>query len=95
MKYRAKIDELYFFNQFQLRFFKQYVLHDEERIKTQGVFTLQPNGKHILQSFRKKEIPVSDYLPEDFIDYVLNDNSIMSIKDTPEFQTNLNLIPLQ
>lgn len=93
MKYRAKIDEfVHFFNQFQLIGFSNNMpYNDEERIKTQGSFYTTPNGTSISYNhFREeKEIPVSDYLPEDFIDYVLNDNSIMSIKDTPEFQTNL------
>ncbi len=93
MMYRAKIDEfIHFFNQFQLLGFSNNMpYNDEERIKTQGSFYTTPNGTSILYNhFREeREIPVNEYLDKDFIDYVLKDNSIMSIKNTPEFKTNL------
>lgn len=93
MEYRVKVDEFIpYFNQLQLLGFTNNLPYDDgARVKMQGSFYTTPNGINTTyNNFREeKEIPVNDYLPEDFIDYVLNDNSIISIKDSPEFKTNL------
>lgn len=93
MEYRTKVDEfISYFNQLQLLVFTNNLPYDdEERVKMQGSFYTTPNGTNTsYNNFREeKEIAVNDYLAEDFINYVLNDNSIISIKDSEEFHTNL------
>lgn len=93
MRYRNSVDEFApFFNQFQvLGFSNNLPYNDEERIKLQGSFYTTPNGLNTSYNhFREeKEIAISEYLPDNFIDYVLADNSIIAIKGTREFETNL------
>lgn len=93
MEYRLQVDEFIpYFNQLQvLGFTNNMPYDDEERVKMQGSFYTTPNGiKTSYNNFREeKEIAINDYLPDDFIDYVLKDNSIISIKDSSEFHTNL------
>lgn len=92
-EYKLPVDEFVpFFNQFQLFGFSNNMpYYDEERIKTQGSFYTNQNWIDTSYNhFREEmEIPIKEYLYEDFIDYVLNDNSIISIKNPSEFHTNL------
>lgn len=84
----------HFFNMFQvLGFTNNQPYNDEERIKLQGSFYTTPNGNGTTYNlFREEqEIPVNEYLEDEFIDYVLNDNNIQSIKSTQEFNTNLKI----
>lgn len=94
MKDRYKAEEnIPFMNQFQVLGFTNNMPYDDEaRRKLQGSYYTTPNGvKTSYNHFREeKEIPVSEYIDSDFIDYVLNDNNLLSIKDTAEFKTNLN-----
>jgi type I restriction enzyme, R subunit len=94
MEYRLKVSEFnHFFNQFQvLAFTNNQPYDDESRIKLQGSFYTAPNGKDTTYNhFREeRELPVNGFLDKSFIDSVLLDNSLMSIKDTAEFDTNLN-----
>lgn len=85
-------DNNHFFNQFQvLGFTNNQQYNDEERIKMQGSFYTTPNGKETSYNlFREEqEIPVNEYIDNKYIDYVLSDNNIISIKSTQEFITNL------
>jgi type I restriction enzyme, R subunit len=81
-----------FMNQFQvLGFTNNLPYNDEAKVKRQGSFYTTPNGlKTSYNHFREeREIPVSDYIDNDYIDYVLSDNGLLSIKETAEFITNL------
>lgn len=93
MKERMKFtDCVHFFNQFQiLGFTNNQKYNDEEQVKMQGSFYTTPNGLGTSYNhFREEEeIHVNEYLDNDFINYVLKDNNILSIKGTPEFETNL------
>lgn len=102
MAYRFKIKGFTkFFNQFQVLGFTNNMPYDDDaRIKLQGSFYTTPNfDKTTYNHFREeKEIAVNEYInsgvdglhdQDSIINYVLNDNSIMSIKNTPEFETNL------
>lgn len=95
MKERIKFtDCAHFFNQFQiLGFTNNQKYNDEEQIKMQGSFYMTPNGPEVSYNhFREEEeIHVNEYLDDNFIDNVLKDNNIFSIKDTAEFETNLKL----
>ena len=95
MEYRSGVESFIpYFNQLQvLGFTNNQPYNDEERVKMQGSFYTTPNGKGTTyNNFREeKEIAISEYLSEDFIDYVLKDNSILSIKDSEEFNTNLGI----
>ncbi len=95
MNYRLKMEEFMpYFNQLQiLGFSNNLPYNDGERIKMQGSFYTTPNGtKTTYNNFREEnEIAINEYIPEEFIDYVLKDNSIMGIKGTGEFETNLKL----
>lgn len=95
MDYRLKVDDFnHFFNQLQILAFtnNQPYDDDESRVKLQGSFYTAPNGKDTTYNhFREeRELPLNSYLDDAFIDYVLLDNSLISIKDTAEFKTNLN-----
>lgn len=93
MKYRSNIEMFVpFFNQFQVLGFSNNMPYDDNaRIKLQGSFYTTPNGtKTTFNNFREeKEIAVIEYIDEALIDLVLKDNNLMSIKDTPEFETNI------
>ncbi|MBI6001209.1 type I restriction endonuclease [Clostridium perfringens] len=95
MKKRMRYKDCnHFFNMFQvLGFTNNQPYNDEERIKLQGSFYTTPNGDGTTYNlFREEqEIPVNEYLEDDFIDYVLNDNNIQAIKSTQEFNTNLKI----
>jgi type I restriction enzyme, R subunit len=93
MKLRLKTEDFIpFFNQFQVLGFTNNMPYDDNsRIQLQGSYYTTPNEtKTTYNNFREeKEIHVNEYIDENFIDNVLNDNRVMSIKDTPEFETNL------
>lgn len=93
MKYRLGVAEfLPFFNQFQVVGFTNNMPYDDEaRVKLEGGFYTTPNDRGTTyNTFREeKALPVTEYLDDAFIDFVLNDNNLISIKGTPEFQTNL------
>ncbi|MTC89829.1 restriction endonuclease [Streptococcus uberis] len=93
MNYRSGKEEFApYFNQLQVLGFSNNLPYDDtERVKLSGSFYTTPNGsKTSFNHFREeREIPVSEYIPEDFIDYVLADNSIIKIKSSNEFSTNL------
>lgn len=93
MEYRQGFEEFtHFFNQFQiLGFTNNQPYDDEARVKLQGSFYTTPNGKNTSYNhFREEqELSVSEYLDEEFIDFVLKDNALLSIKETSEFSTNL------
>ncbi|WP_419756944.1 type I restriction endonuclease [Clostridium perfringens] len=87
-------DCVHFFNQFQiLGFTNNQKYNDEEQIKMQGSFYTTPNGLGTSYNhFREeKEIHVNEYLDNNFINEVLKDNNILSIKGTTEFETNLKI----
>ncbi|NFT08359.1 type I restriction endonuclease subunit R [Clostridium botulinum] len=87
-------DCTHFFNQFQvLGFTNNQKYNDEERVKMQGSFYTTPNGDGTSYNhFREEEeIHVNEYLDNDFLDNVLSDNNIVSIKNTPEFDKNLKI----
>lgn len=94
MDYRLKVDEFnHFFNQFQvLAFTNNQPYDDESRVKLQGSFYTAPNGKDTtFNHFREeKELSINSFIDEEFIKSVLIDNSLLSIKDSSEFQTNMN-----
>lgn len=94
MEDRFKVENFnHFFNQFQvLAFTNNQPYDDESRIKLQGSFYTSPNGKDTTYNhFREeKELPINGFLDEAFIKNVLIDNSIISIRNTAEFETNLN-----
>lgn len=88
------IDCIHFFNQFQvLGFSNNQKYNDKEQIKMQGSFYTTPNGLDTSYNhFREEEeIHVNEYLDKDFIDNVLKDNNMMSIKETEEFKKNLKV----
>lgn len=93
MANRLKVESFtHFFNQFQVLGFSNNLPYDDEaQIKLQGSFYSTPNGKDISYNhFREEqEQPINDFLDETFIQQVLVDNTMLSIKDTPEFATNL------
>lgn len=95
MKERLKnSDNNHFFNQFQvLGFTNNQQYNDDERVKLQGSFYTTPNGEETNYNlFREEqEIHVNEYLDSKYIDSVLSDNNIISIKLTPEFITNLKV----
>lgn len=81
-----------YFNQLQVLGFSNNLPYDDsERVKLSGSFYTSPNGNRTSYNhFREeREIAVNEYLPDKFIDYVLADNSILAIKNTNEFFTNL------
>lgn len=93
MKYRLKTEDFIpFFNQFQILGFTNNMPYDDgSLIQLQGSYYTTPNGtKTTYNNFREEqEIPVNEFIDDSFIDTVLNDNRIMSIKETREFNTNL------
>lgn len=95
MKERMKFtDCVHFFNQFQvLGFTNNQKYNDEEQVKMQGSFYTTPNGLGTSYNhFREEEeIHVNEYLDDNFINEVLKDNNIFSIKGTTEFETNLRV----
>lgn len=95
MKERMKFtDCIHFFNQFQiLGFTNNQKYNDEEQIKMQGSFYTTPNGLETSYNhFREEEeIHVNEYLDDGFINEVIKDNNILSIKGTKEFETNLKV----
>lgn len=87
-------DCTHFFNQLQvLGFSNNQKYNDEDQIKVQGSFYTTPNGLSTRYNhFREEEeIHVNEYLDSDFIDSVLRDNNIISIKTTAEFERNLRV----
>lgn len=95
MEERLKFtDCVQFFNQFQiLGFSNNQEYNDEEQIKMQGSFYTTPNGLGTSYNhFREEEeIHVNEYLDDGFIDNVLKDNNIYSIKEMTEFKTNMKV----
>lgn len=93
MKYRLETEDFIpFFNQFQLLGFTNNMpYNDGSQVQTRGSYYTTPNWeKTTYNNFREEqEIPVNEFLDDSFINMVLNDNQIMSIKETPEFETNL------
>lgn len=93
MNYRSGKEEFIpYFNQLQILGFSNNLPYDDtERVKLSGSFYTTPNGsKTSFNHFREeREIAINEFLADDFIDYVLADNSILKIKDTNEFNTNL------
>lgn len=93
MKYRAgKKEFTQYLNQMQvLGFTNNLPYKDHEVVKLSGGFYTTPNGTGTSYNhFREeKRQHVNEYLADEFIDYVLTDNSIISIKDTNEFKMNL------
>lgn len=94
MDYRMSVPNFTrFFNQFQVLGFTNNMPYDDEsRIKLQGSFYTTPNFKGTrYNNFREeKQIAFNEYIDDKVIDSILSDNNIMSIKTTPEFNTNLN-----
>lgn len=93
MEYRVRVKEFIpYLNQLQILGFTNNLPYDDNaRVKMQGSFYTTPNGvKTAYNHFREeKELAINDHIPEEFINYVLEDNSILSIKDSQEFRTNL------
>lgn len=93
MEYRQKLDDFnQFFNQFQVLSFSNNLPYDDEsRVKLQGSYYTSPNSKDTTYNhFREEqELPINSFLDESFIDHVLLDNSLLSIKGTAEFNSNL------
>lgn len=94
MKNRLKTKEFIpFFNQLQVLGFTNNMPYDDSsRVQLQGSYYTTPNGeKTSYNNFREeKEIAVNEFIDDSFIDTVLTDNRSMSIKGTPEFDTNLS-----
>lgn len=87
-------DNTHFFNLLQvLGFTNNQQYNDDERIKLQGSFYTTPNGESTSYNlFREEqEIHVNEYIDDEFINSVLSDNNIMSIKAMSEFNTNLKI----
>lgn len=83
-----------YFNQMQLITFSNNQPYDDGTIKPlQGSFYTTPNGtKTTYNHFREEqEIAISEYLNDDFIEAVLTDNNIASIRKDVEFNDNLKV----
>ena len=81
-----------YFNQMQLLTFSNNLPYDDgTQEPLQGSFYTTPNwDKTTYNHFREeREIAISEYLPDDFIDMVLSDNNITSIRNDVEFNDNL------
>jgi type I restriction enzyme R subunit len=81
-----------YFNQMQLLTFSNNQAYDDGAQEPfQGSFYTTPNWeKTTYNHFREeREIAVSEYLNDDFIDEVLTDNNIASIRSDIEFNDNL------
>lgn len=94
MKYRFGIEEFQsYFNQLQiLTFSNNMEYNDNERVKLSGSFYTTPNGiSTSYNHFREEsELPISEYINENYIFSVLSDNSMISIMNNEEFNTNLS-----
>lgn len=94
MFYRSTVEEFIpYLNQMQiLGFTNNLPYNDKSRNKVQGSFYTTPNGiKTTYNHFREEqEIAINDFISEEYIDYVLIDNNIVSIKNTNEFERNLD-----
>jgi len=87
-------EHTHFFNQLQVIGFSNNMPYDDTiREKHQGSFYTTPNReKTSFNNFREeRRIAVSEYISEQDILAVLSDNGLLSIKDTPEFNTNLKV----
>jgi type I restriction enzyme, R subunit len=83
-----------YFNQMQLLTFSNNQDYDDGvQEPLQGSFYTTPNWeKTTYNHFREeKEIAVSEYLADDFIEEVLTDNNIASIRNDVEFNENLKI----
>lgn len=83
-----------YFNQMQLLTFSNNQPYDDgTQEPLQGSFYTTPNwDKTTYNHFREeREIAVSEYLSDDFIDMVLSDNNITSIRNDVEFVDNLKI----
>lgn len=81
-----------YFNQMQMLTFSNNQNYDDgTQEPLQGSFYTTPNwDKTTYNHFREeREIAVSEYLSDDFIDEVLTDNNIFSIRNDVEFNDNL------
>ncbi len=81
-----------YFNQMQILTFSNNQKYDDGTQEPfQGSFYTTPNWeKTTYNHFREeREIAVSEYLSDDFIDEVLTDNNISSIRSDVEFNDNL------
>lgn len=81
-----------YFNQMQILTFSNNQKYDDGTQEPfQGSFYTTPNwDKTTYNHFREeREIAVSEYLSDDFIDEVLTDNNISSIRSDVEFNDNL------
>ncbi|MDU2755729.1 MAG: type I restriction endonuclease [Clostridium sp.] len=83
-----------YFNQMQILTFSNNQPYDDGvQEPLQGSFYTTPNGsKTTYNHFREeREIAVSEYLNDDFINVVLSDNNISSIRSDTEFNDNLKI----
>jgi type I restriction enzyme, R subunit len=83
-----------YFNQMQVLTFSNNQPYDDGvQEPLQGSFYTTPNGnKTTYNHFREeREIAVSEYLNDDFINMVLSDNNISSIRSDAEFNDNLKI----
>jgi type I restriction enzyme, R subunit len=83
-----------YFNQMQLLTFSNNQYYDDGvQEPLQGSFYTTPNWeKTTYNHFREeREIAVSEYLADDFIEDVLTDNNIASIRNDIEFNENLKI----
>lgn len=88
----AESSYTHYFNQMQVLTFSNNLPYDDgTQEPLQGSFYTTPNwDKTSYNHFREeREIPVSEYLSDDFIDFVLTDNNITSIRSDNEFNDNL------
>ncbi len=83
-----------YFNQMQLLTFSNNQAYDDGvQEPLQGSFYTTPNWeKTTYNHFREeREIAISEYLSDDFVDEVLTDNNIASIRSDVEFNDNLKI----
>lgn len=88
----AEPSYIQYFNQIQMLTFSNNQKYDDgTQEPLQGSFYTTPNwDKTTYNHFREeREIAVSEYLSDDFIDEVLSDNNISSIRSDVEFNDNL------
>lgn len=81
-----------FINQLQVLGFSNNMPYDDTtRKQNQGSYYTTPNFEGTKYNYFREEheIAVNEYIKPNDVDYVLSDNAMMSIKSTPEFQTNL------
>lgn len=86
-----------FFNMIQIMGFSNNMPYDDTTIAiTQGSFYTSPNGKDTRYSFfreqRREELGLELNITSQMENEILVDNNITSIKNSPEFRTNLDVL---